>query len=463
MKIRRAIIYVRVSKDPHKRFKSVTAQEALARNVCEQNDWPVGMVLSDNDRSATRFARKQREGFAQLAEVVQSGDVVVIRDSDRAQRDLKVYVELRELLAGRGAYLHYNGQTFDLADGDDRFRTGLDALLAENEGEKIAKRIAAGHARNLEAGRPHGKLPWGYERVRDPKSGEPIARVPHPVQAPIFRELVRRFLDGESLAALTRWMNESPGARKASGARWQQPHLSRMLKSPTYAGYRVHKNAIAREGTWEALISMADHNAVCAILNDPNRVTHRGTAPKYLLSRIAICGVCKLPVVRRTEPYDAYVCEFGHIGRSRRKVDLYVTELLLKLAQDADALAEVFAPIEDDAPALGGPTIVELEARLDEYAIAASRGDISTRMLGRIEADIEAQISEIRARATSRVMPPAVARLANAGDIRAEWDAMDIAAKRDAVRSTVAVTINRVGHRAHGIGVDVEAKKYGSP
>ena len=63
-------------------------------------------------------------------------DVLVTWEASRAQRDLDAYLELRRLCAASGVRWAYSGTVYDLAHGSDRFRTGLDALVAEDEVEK---------------------------------------------------------------------------------------------------------------------------------------------------------------------------------------------------------------------------------------------------------------------------------------------------------------------------------------
>ena len=99
--VKRAIIYTRVSADRGK-ARSVAEQEQECRAECERRGWPVAEVLTDNDRSATRYATKDRPQYARLRELLTPGDVLVFWEASRAQRDMARYVELRDLCADRG-------------------------------------------------------------------------------------------------------------------------------------------------------------------------------------------------------------------------------------------------------------------------------------------------------------------------------------------------------------------------
>src|SRR5688572_13876924 len=162
----RAVIYTRVSSDPNDTGRSVEQQEAECRQVCAREGWTMVKVFSDNDRSASRHARKDRPGYTQVKQFLDSGgaDVLVLWEGSRAQRDLRDYLKLRDLCAERGVSYNYSGRTYDLTRTDDRFSTGLDALLAEREADVTRDRVLRGVRANMASGRPYGRLLYGYRR-----------------------------------------------------------------------------------------------------------------------------------------------------------------------------------------------------------------------------------------------------------------------------------------------------------
>src|SRR5262245_18581041 len=64
--VTRALIYTRVSQDRKKRGRSVAEQEAECRAVCEAEGWHVLDVLTDNDRSASRYATRGRPAWDEV-------------------------------------------------------------------------------------------------------------------------------------------------------------------------------------------------------------------------------------------------------------------------------------------------------------------------------------------------------------------------------------------------------------
>lgn len=459
----RAFLYQRASSDPTGKARSVEDQERENRAVCAQYGWAVAEVLTDNDRSATRYATRDRPEYRRLREILRAGDVLVTWEASRAQRDLEAYVDLRNLCAERGVMWCYSGKLYDLTRSDDRFVTGLDALLAEKEAEQIRERIMRGHRANLDAGRPHGHVPFGYRIVRDPMTGRPEARVPDESQAPIVKDAARRVLAGESLRSLVIDLN-----MRAPEKVWRPSTLRRMLINPTYAGYRTHKGQIVREGTWEPLLTHDEHDRLVALFA-ANQTSPRGSAPKYLLTGIAICDVCKEPLQMRQQGSVPaakkrpdgklwfYGCERGHVGRDRRKVDDAVERVIVALLSNPAELAKLAEPIEP-TPADDDDNVAELRDRLTAAADAYDAGRLSIDMLAKVEARLLPRIEAAEKRQTARYSSPVVARVAAAPDPHALWKDLPLNDKRAFLRATVNVVVYRVRSRWE-LGVEVYPRR----
>ncbi|QXN73781.1 serine integrase [Mycobacterium phage SoSeph] len=456
----RAIIYNRVSSDPTGRGRSVADQETENRAICERNGWTIGEVLTDNDRSATRFATRERPEYRRLTEILQRGDVLVTWEASRAQRDLEAYVALRNLCAERGVLWCYSGKVYDLTVGDDRFVTGLDALLAEKEAEQTRERIMRGHRTNLAAGGAHGHVPFGYRIVRDPTTGRPLQRVPDEATAPLVQEAARRVLAGESVRSIVADLKV-----RTPGKPWSTSTLRRMLMNPTYAGYRTHRGEIARKGTWEPLIAQDDHDRLVALFGS-RRTVPRGAAPKYLLTGIAVCGVCggrlimrqqgSVPAAKKRADGKLwfYGCEGGHVGRDREKVDDAVTRVVVALLSNPDELAKLAEPSDETPAGDDVDDVAELRQRLTDAVDAYDAGKLSIEMLARIEARLRPRIEAAEERSKARYLSPVVAQVAAAPDPAGAWAALTLADKREFLRATMHIEVQRVRSRWE-LGVEV--------
>ena len=108
-----------------------------------------------------------------------------------------------------------------------------------------AKRAAAA---NAAAGRPVGRVPYGYRRVFDPTTRQLIAQEPEPAEAEVVAELYCRLVQGHSLRAIARDF-EARGIRTRSGLVWSSQHLRSLALSPTNAGLRAHPGSSGRATT----------------------------------------------------------------------------------------------------------------------------------------------------------------------------------------------------------------------
>jgi site-specific DNA recombinase len=118
----RAAIYTRVSSDPNDRGRSVEEQEVECRRWIEREGWDlIEPVYCDNDRSASRYARRARPDWQRLTEDLARGriDVLVVWEISRTTRDRVVWAALVESCLDRDVKLCIDGRLHDLADPDD--------------------------------------------------------------------------------------------------------------------------------------------------------------------------------------------------------------------------------------------------------------------------------------------------------------------------------------------------------
>lgn len=455
MSQRRAIIYCRVSNDPTGQARSVSSQEAECRAVCEREGWTVADVLVDNDAGASRWSGAKRPSYDRLADTLTAGDVLVTWEASRAQRDLAAYVQLRDLAAERGVLWSYSGRTYDLNRGDDRFGTGLDALMAEREADQIRERVLRGKRDAAQAGRPAGRPPYGYRRRFNARNGRPEGWEIDENDAPVVREIARRVLAGETIRGIAADLNRrgvpAPKSQRNSPDLWVPRRLRIMLMSPSYAALRQHQGEVVGAAEWPAIIDEPDWHRIQGILEDPDRRVGPGPTPAHLLSGIARCGVCgatlrwfgpksiKTPRYQCSQPT---AC----VGRRFHLVDELVTEVVIGRLSMPDA-AEVFATGDDDQHA-AVDDLRALRDRLDSFADAAAAGEVSPAAFARIESRLLPQIDAAAKRAAAS-LPTPVAGLVSAADVRAAWEGMSVDAQREAVRCLVDVTVHpsSVGNR----------------
>ncbi|WP_299956698.1 recombinase family protein [uncultured Modestobacter sp.] len=443
----RAVIYTRVSSDPNERGRSVSEQEDECRAVCQREGWQVVAVYSDNDRSASRYATKARPQYKRVIAAVDAGeaDVLVTWEASRAQRDLTAYASLRDLCERRGVLLSYSGRTYDMTDADDRFGTGLDALLAERESDQTRKRVLRAVRANAEKGRPHGRLLYGYRREYDPATRELIGQVPDPVTSEVVKEAARRVLAGETPYAVAQDLDRRGVPTPRGGAGWDLTQVKRLCVNPGYAGKRVHQGRVVGDAAWPPLVDEATHLSLVAKLSDPSRRSQRDSAVKHLLSGIAVCGVCGGRLrVQKNRGFLAYLCTDGfHVSRLEEKVDELVQGVTVARLQRPDVLA-VLADDGDETVATALAEAREKRARLDGFYDAAASGELTPAALARIEARLLPEIDEAERRAQRATVPAVVAGTAGP-DAAARWAELTLPQRREVIDTLMTVRVHPTG------------------
>jgi hypothetical protein len=327
-------------------------------------------------------------------------DVLVTWEASRAQRDLKAYADLRDLCVEHDVRWNYSGRTYDMALGDDRFRTGLDALLAEREAEETSERVRRAMRANAVRGRPHGRRVYGYRRVYDAESGALIGQVPDETQAPIVRRVFSAYV-AESGARTIADALQNDGISTMTGqGPWTDEHVRRMLRNPVYVAQRVYQGEVIGPGAWEPLVDDDMWATVQARLAASRAAHPRVRGTDRLLSGVGRCGVCgeKVAVGHDRKKRKVYSCRAGsHVARDMVKLDAYVSAVLiawLESPASAEALAGAVTVSEEAQQA--AVELEQLVARREEAVALYVAGRITATTLAAVEAEIEPAIRAAR-------------------------------------------------------------------
>lgn len=445
----RVLIYARVSID--REGRSLNEQETECREWADREDWTITHVIRETG-SASRYARSTgaRTRWDELTTLVASGDVdaLLTWEASRATRQLSEYAMLADLCAAHGVRWGYSGTLHDLTTRDARFRTGLDALLAQDESARTSERILRSTRARAVTGRPHGKLPYGYRREYDPQTGALLRQVPDEEQAPVVQEIARRVLAGHPLRAIALDLTERavspprPARNRTRPTGWLPITVRRLALSPTNAALRVHQGSVVGDAAWPALITREDHDRIAQLLTADGRSHRTGdSTARHLLSGIATCGPCGGPM-RRLAPKRGranYTCrDCMRTSRAQAPLDEHVTEITLALLAGIDA-----STLDATNPDAEAATVEAeaLEQRLEGFTISAAEGEVSRTALGIVEARLLPQIRAARAKAKALSTPAGIDRKA-VEDPEKWWGAASIEQKRTLLRATVRVAVN---------------------
>lgn len=397
----RAVIYKRVSEDDKKNKRSISQQEQESRTACEREGWTVDAVFDDNDRSASRHARRARPGYAELIEHLRSGraDVLVLWESSRGDRELERWAGLLNLCRNLGIGIHIvtHHRTYDLSVPRDWRTLAEDGVDSAYESEKTRERVLRDMRANAEQGRPHGKLLYGYRRTYDAR-GNFVSQDVDEDQAAIVLDAAKRVEARESLYEIANDYN-GRGIPAPRGGSWDPTQIKRLCVNPAYIGKRVHRGEIIGDGVWPAILSESLYWTAHAILTDPARNNVRDRSIKHLLSGIAKCGVCEGPMrVLPNRGNLSYLCESGFCVTIKESmldafIEKTVRERIFKLE-----VSEIPDAQADQTRKAARAELAELEQRLEEFTTEAALGRLSAARLSKVEAKLQPLIDDARRR-----------------------------------------------------------------
>lgn len=281
--IRAAAIYARISSDQGGEGLGVQRQLEDCRKLAADRAWPVYEEYVDNDVSA--FSGKPRPRYERMLADIEDHlvDAVLVYHLDRLTRrpvELEHFIEVCTK-----AGVDVTTVTGDVGLGNDN---GLlvaritSAMAAAESGRKSA-RIKRKMLQNAQMGKPNGggQRPFGYE---------PDRTTIRETEAAIIRDLVERYVSGESLNSLARWMNAENIPTTGSAATWRVQTLRPILAGGRIAGIRDHHRRPAATAQWQPIITLENHEKVLAML--ATKQVQRRPPSLYLLSGILRCGRC---------------------------------------------------------------------------------------------------------------------------------------------------------------------------
>jgi site-specific DNA recombinase len=475
----RVVIYGRVSRDHRQLGRSVEEQIGECLAWADREGWQVVKTIKET-ASASRFARVGRQFWLEVLDTIRAGeaDALLTWEASRATRDITAYAELRNICTSANVQWGYSGRLYDLADRDSRFRTGLDALLAEDEAARTSERIKRAVRHAALAGRVHGKNLYGYRRVYDDATRALLRVEPDPDQAPVVCEAARRVLAGDTLYQIAKSFNQRNLAPRRNAYKehrqrlgWTAVAIKQMLIQPAYAGLRQHNGEIVAEATWPPLIKRDDFDKIRAILFDPARGRLRNDTAVHLLSGIARCSVCggqmrvglqndgkpvSAPDGRRVQPkYHTYICQGVpgkggfHTAIKCSFLDDMVVEAVISRLERPD-VAELLAGPNDARAEQRTQLRTEIEGyrtwleQVRERAMREQNLELLFDQETRTQPLIDAAQRKLNRLAD---LDPAVAELVGHPQPREEWEKLSLAGRRQVIVALVQPRVSRAETR----------------
>ena len=507
----RGVIYGRASRDPRGGGTSVSKQIERGRGFAARDGVQVVAEIRDDNKSASRGSR-ERDGFTEVRSLIDRGraDLLILWEVSRSSRDLEEFMGLVNACADNGLQIAVSGTRYDPTKVDDWLPLVLQGVMAEAEARRIKKRNIDSVETNALRGTPHGRIPYGFRRCYDSRTGVLTGQTPYvrtdtegnlvrtpqgelvPVldddgpkalspEAQVLIDAAEELLAGKTLRQVCRDLNsrQIPTPRKPRRrtladnptgvvTKWEPSTLRQLLLNPTIAGRRVHRGTDIGKASWEPIVAHGNWMRLRALLKDPARlsVAHpRGPAPRHLLSGIARCGECHAHLKAATNLSRmprAYACRNEGCMRvtvSADRVDERVEAVLFALFARPDFLATVAAAHDHQtatAKEAGdlAPQIEEKERELGEVDSLRAEGLLTLRAYAAETMRIEASIEQLRKSQKSSVTSPAVRRMLTASTLEAGWNDADLKDRREVVRMLLDVTVRRARVRGRKFDPD---------
>ncbi|GAA4707693.1 Site-specific DNA recombinase [Promicromonospora umidemergens] len=292
------LVYLRISEDRTGEAAGVERQRDDCLDLCAR----LGLVVSDDDvymdNDTSAYLNKKRKSFDRMLARIKLGPSrVVVWHVDRLYRKPRELEDLIELVESHPIRIEaVMGGAFDLNTHEGRLMARQLVAMAAYESGHKADRIRRANKQKAERGDWHGAPKFGYG----------IGGVLIPEEAIVVREMADRFLAGQSLGAITKWLNEesgvpSPRAGKGTLGVWHATTVKSILVSARISGQRAYDPSLGTTdgpngrqilgpGNWEAIITPEETVRIRAMLGSMDRRV--GASSVTLLSTIARCGKC---------------------------------------------------------------------------------------------------------------------------------------------------------------------------
>lgn len=432
-------MYLRQSLDRLQTGAAVDRQRQDCLRLVEQRGWdPVEYV--DNDKSASQG---ERPAYQALLRDIAGGQVqaVIAWDLDRLHRrpvELEHFIELADY--HRLALATVTGDV-DLSTDNGRLFARIKGAVAKAEGERKSARQKASNVQAAEQGRPpSGPRAFGYEKdgltIREP-------------EAESLRSAYSTMLNGGSLRSVAAAWNDA-GHVTTHGNAWNGSQVRRVLQNPRYIGKRGRLGEIVADGQWPALVDEDTWHAVQRLLADDSRRTTPDTSRRYLLSGLAVCGVCGAHMDSGRTQHGARTLKCSasrHLSRAAEPIEQLVERVVVGALGQPD-LADLCVTRPDvDVPALRDEATA-LRLRLDEAAELYGAGTITAKQLTLSTGVLRERLEGLERDLTDAVRGHPLAPYAAAIDPVERWGAAGLDERRGVVDTLMRVRVLSPGRGA---------------
>lgn len=442
--------------------KGIGRQEEDGRALAERLGWTIARVIPEDDTSAfkrrklklpdgTTALRTLRPGFRAALEGLASGefDGLIADDLDRVARDPRDLEDLIDVVESRRPRIPVESVTGSLRLNNDADVTMARVMVAvaNKSSRDTARRVARKHEELAAEGKRGGGgfRGYGYTITGDPLEEE--FKVLNEIGDRILGEWdgwtaeQRKKVDpeiGESLNSIADDL-EHRKVPTATGVPWSGRSVGSVVSKPSVAGLRAHKGEIVGTAVWPAAIPRPRWERIVERL--AMRAGDTDLTLQRWLTRVLHCSQCGHALAgSHGNGGPRYWCDrkgggCGKIAIKASFVEDEVERQVLDLLSKPRVLEQLRSVADTDVTDEARAELAADEAQLKEMAGAYARREITFAEYREARSIVEVRVKESRALLHSRA--PMVLRRLLAGDVRAGWQALIPADKREVVLALV--------------------------
>ncbi len=236
--MRMAAIYARVSSEQQREAHTIASQTTALIELARTLDLevPKAWIFEDEGYSG---ATLERPGLERVRDLAAEGQIqaVLVYAPDRLSRKYAYQILLIEELARQGVETHFLNAPTGVSP-EDQLLVQFQGMIAEYERAQILERSRRGKRHRARAGEISvlSGAPYGYRYIRKSEEG-PASYAVIEAEARVVRHVYESYtVEGWSIGAITRWLNDHGVATRKPGARWERSMVWAMLRNPAYRG-----------------------------------------------------------------------------------------------------------------------------------------------------------------------------------------------------------------------------------
>ena len=301
--------YLRISTKKDSQKTSIKNQKKYIQQWAEINGYSIVRFYTDVQSGEYMYLRNElMDMFNDIKTGVIKG--VVSKEISRTSRDIMDILELKRTMGAYGGFFLSIKENYDSRIDDDEFLLIIHGGLAQKERKTTSSRVKITQVLKAKEGKTNVPLPaFGYMLSEDRQH-----LIKNPGTAPIYQEIIDKFLAGWGQLKISKWLNNNniPTRR---GGKWSTNGIRSILSNPVYLGITIYnatalvrdhqgkqkrvirpqEDWIIRENTHEPLINIETFEKIQALMKmRAEKHKHEWSCDKkYLGSGILHCVVCK--------------------------------------------------------------------------------------------------------------------------------------------------------------------------